>query len=48
MEPMAWDFVMHFARDNELFVVDDPSPAETHRDHDATECRSGPPASPSS
>jgi hypothetical protein len=27
MEPMAWDFVMHFARDNDLVVVDDP-PAE--------------------
>jgi hypothetical protein len=24
MEPMAWDFVMHFARDNDLVVVDDP------------------------
>jgi hypothetical protein len=24
MEPMAWDFVMHFARDNELVVVEDP------------------------
>ena len=25
MEPMAWDFVMHFARDNDLVVVDDPA-----------------------
>ena len=25
MEPMAWDFVTHFARDNNLVVVDDPS-----------------------
>ena len=24
MEPMAWDFVMSFARDNDLVVVDDP------------------------
>ena len=24
MEPMAWDFVMNFARDNELVVVDLP------------------------
>jgi hypothetical protein len=24
MEPMAWDFVMHFARDNGLVVVEDP------------------------
>ena len=24
MEPMAWDFVMHFARDNNLVVVEDP------------------------
>ncbi len=24
LEPMAWDFVMNFARDNELVVVDDP------------------------
>lgn len=23
-EPMAWDFVMNFARDNDLVVVDDP------------------------
>jgi hypothetical protein len=22
IEPMAWDFVMNFARDNELVVVD--------------------------
>ena len=27
MEPMAWDFVMHFARDNDLVVVEDPPPA---------------------
>jgi len=25
MEPMAWDFVMHFARDNDLMVVADPA-----------------------
>ncbi len=25
MEPMAWDFVMSFARDNELVVTDDPA-----------------------
>ncbi len=25
MEPMAWDFVMNFARDNELVVVDRPN-----------------------
>ena len=24
MEAMAWDFVMHFARDNDLVAVDDP------------------------
>ena len=24
MEPMAWDFVTNFARDNNLVVVDDP------------------------
>ena len=24
LEPMAWDFVMNFARDNQLVVVDDP------------------------
>ena len=24
MEPMAWDFVMNFARDNGLVVVNDP------------------------
>ena len=24
MEPMAWDFVMNFARDNQLVVVDSP------------------------
>jgi hypothetical protein len=26
LEPMAWDFVMHFARDNDLVVVEDPQP----------------------
>jgi len=25
IEPMAWDFVMNFARDNELVVVEDPA-----------------------
>lgn len=25
MEPMAWDFVMNFARDNELVVGEDPA-----------------------
>ena len=32
LEPMAWDFVMHFARDNELQVVEAcllPDPPET-------------------
>ncbi|MEO7057387.1 MAG: DUF3579 domain-containing protein [Caldimonas sp.] len=30
MEPMAWDFVMHFARDNDLVVIEDPyGPAAT-------------------
>ena len=24
IEPMAWDFVMNFARDNDLVVIDDP------------------------
>ena len=24
LEPMAWDFVMNFARDNELVVIEDP------------------------
>jgi hypothetical protein len=24
-EPMAWDFVMNFARDNELQITPDPS-----------------------
>jgi len=24
MEPMAWDFVTHFARDNGLVVIEDP------------------------
>jgi Protein of unknown function (DUF3579) len=24
IEPMAWDFVMHFARDNDLVVIDHP------------------------
>ena len=28
IEPMAWDFVMHFARDNELRVRDWPLPHE--------------------
>ena len=28
IEPMAWDFVMNFARDNGLVVVDDPQLAE--------------------
>jgi hypothetical protein len=28
MEPMAWDFVMNFARDNDLLLVDDPDPSE--------------------
>jgi hypothetical protein len=27
IEPMAWDFVMNFARDNELKVVELPPPA---------------------
>jgi hypothetical protein len=26
MEPMAWDFVMNFARDNDLVVVEQPGP----------------------
>ena len=26
LEPMAWDFVMNFARDNELVVVEHPDP----------------------
>jgi Protein of unknown function (DUF3579) len=25
MEPMAWDFVMNFARDNDLVVIDPPA-----------------------
>ena len=25
LEPMVWDFVMNFARDNELVVVEDPA-----------------------
>ena len=29
IEPMAWDFVMNFARDNELVVLEDPQLAET-------------------
>jgi hypothetical protein len=29
IEPMAWDFVMNFARDNELVVLDHPQLAET-------------------
>jgi hypothetical protein len=28
MEPMAWDFVMHFARDNDLVVIEDPYGSE--------------------
>lgn len=28
LEPMAWDFVMNFARDNELLVVDPYSAAQ--------------------
>lgn len=28
MEPMAWDFVMNFARDNELVLISDPHLAE--------------------
>ena len=24
IEPMAWDFVMNFARDNDLLVIEDP------------------------
>ena len=28
MEPMAWDFVMHFARDNALMVVETPQALE--------------------
>jgi hypothetical protein len=27
LEPMAWDFVMNFARDNDLLVVDYPNGA---------------------
>ena len=27
MEPMAWDFVMNFARDNDLVVVDGADPS---------------------
>jgi hypothetical protein len=27
IEPMAWDFVMNFARDNDLVVSDPPEPA---------------------
>jgi hypothetical protein len=27
IEPMAWDFVMHFARDNQLQVVEVEAPA---------------------
>ncbi len=26
-QPMAWDFVMNFARDNDLRVVDEPDPS---------------------
>ena len=29
IEPMAWDFVMNFARDNALVVVEDPVLDET-------------------
>jgi hypothetical protein len=29
LEPMAWDFVMNFARDNNLVVDEDPHAAET-------------------
>jgi hypothetical protein len=29
IEPMAWDFVMNFARDNALVVVEDPQLEET-------------------
>jgi hypothetical protein len=29
IEPMAWDFVMNFARDNGLRLVDAPAGAET-------------------
>lgn len=25
MEPMAWDFVMNFARDNDLVVIEEPN-----------------------
>ena len=25
LEPMAWDFVMNFARDNDLVVIDHPN-----------------------
>jgi uncharacterized protein DUF3579 len=28
MEPMAWDFVMNFARDNGLVLMDDPDLTE--------------------
>ena len=27
MEPMAWDFVINFARDNDLVLLDDPDSA---------------------
>ena len=29
IEPMAWDFVMHFARDNDLVVIEDPRPGDS-------------------
>jgi hypothetical protein len=29
LEPMAWDFVMNFARDNALVVVDQPPVGQT-------------------
>lgn len=28
LEPMAWDFVMNFARDNSLVTIEDPKPEE--------------------
>jgi hypothetical protein len=31
VEPMAWDFVVHFARDNELQTVEGPLPPEAPR-----------------
>lgn len=35
VEPMAWDFVMNFARDNELTVVDWPPAAASDRPGEA-------------